>query len=214
MHEHSLFPPVDGSLRVLAIAAAIAILPASAVGAAMRVGRRVSPLAARSALTRVAAACATATLVATVPLSAGNGSDAFRRVAAGTSISVGILVILAAAKAFGCLLAIGSGTPGGLITPTLTVGGAASAACAMALHDHGIAASTSVWTVAAIGAAFTLAIVVEIPLTAGLLVAELTGSTIVACVAGGCIVIGLLAGRTARQVPFRRRAPRIHDEDA
>ncbi len=214
LHEHHLLPGVHGSWRSLAGAGLLAVVPSIAIGTGVRTIRPLTARASHNWITKVLAVVVAATVVSALPLTAGNGNDALRRIATGAGMTVGVLVVLVLCKAAGCLIAVGSGAAGGLITPTLTIGAASSAALTTALHAHDVASSLPVWTVAVLGAAFTLAVVLDIPWTAGLLVAELTGTATVAVAALAFIAVWVVANRAVRSVPRRTGHPSVRDEDA
>jgi hypothetical protein len=65
--------------------------------------------------------CALGALAIPYPLLLGNGLDIVQLAATG-GISLGLLVILLALKPLATAACLGSGSPGGLFTPTLTVG--------------------------------------------------------------------------------------------
>jgi CIC family chloride channel protein len=113
-------------------------------------------------------------IVAALPLIAGNGFEPLEALLDGR-VALGLVLWLIVAKPIATSLAVGSGNPGGVFTPTLLVGGCTGALYAYGLHAViGDAISTPP-TYALVGMAAAMAATTHAPLTGAVLVCELSG---------------------------------------
>jgi H+/Cl- antiporter ClcA len=131
----------------------------------------------------------------------GNGKDVVQR-AFENHLGVALLAVLLVLKPLATAACLGTGAPGGLLTPTLTLG-----VLFGALLGHGwgeIWPGAAPGSYAVIGGAAVLAASMQGPLAAVVLVLEFTGH------AGGLIVPVLLAVAEATIVARLFRAPSIY----
>lgn len=105
----------------------------------------------------------------------GNGMLAAHEALEGgaAAAGIGVVVLIAVAKAAATLATLRAGAVGGTLTPALAVGALLGAAGAMLLRDAG--GDVAVTTGALLGAAAFLAASLRAPLTAAALVIEFTG---------------------------------------
>jgi CIC family chloride channel protein len=113
-------------------------------------------------------------VVAALPLVAGNGFEPLETLLDGR-LAIGMVAWLLVAKPIATALAVGSGNPGGVFTPTLLVGGCAGALYATGLHAVLGDAISPPATYALVGLAAALAATTHAPLTATVLACELSG---------------------------------------
>jgi chloride channel protein, CIC family len=112
-------------------------------------------------------------LVAGWPLVAGNGLEPLAALLDG-KLALAAIAGLIVVKPLATALAVGSGNPGGVFTPTLLIGGAAGALYGAALHAGLGDAVAAPATYALVGAAAALAATTHAPLTAAVLACELS----------------------------------------
>jgi CIC family chloride channel protein len=110
-----------------------------------------------------------------VPQVLGVGYDAIERILDGHEAAVGALVVLLAAKLAMTSVCVGAGVPGGVFAPSLVLGAALGAAFASAVRLAVPSSTVDVPAFAMVGMAAVLAGSVHAPLTATLLLFELTG---------------------------------------
>jgi CIC family chloride channel protein len=109
-----------------------------------------------------------------VPEVAGNGYEPLNLLLDGQLIAKTVLVLMVA-KAVATSSAVGSGIPGGVFTPMLLVGGATGALWAHLLTSIGVGSQADPGSYALVGMAATTAASIHAPLTAAVLVFELSG---------------------------------------
>lgn len=108
-----------------------------------------------------------------LPIVAGNGFEPLDMLLDG-KLAVALVAWLLLAKPIATALAVSSGNPGGVFTPTLLVGGLVGTLFATALANLGIPISGS-GSYALVGLAAGLAATTHAPLTAAILACELSG---------------------------------------
>lgn len=113
-------------------------------------------------------------VLAVLPLVAGNGFEPVEALLDG-KLAVAMVVWLLLAKPIATAMAVGSGNPGGVFTPTLLIGGCAGALYAWGLHAVLGDAIGSSSTYALVGLAATMAATTHAPLTGAVLACELSG---------------------------------------
>lgn len=117
---------------------------------------------------------AVGTVAIAFPALLGNGR-ALGQVAFGLLAPAGVLALLALLKLLVTTATIASGAEGGSLTPSVAIGAAAGAAGAVAWSL--VQPDLSISAGAVVGAAAVLAVTLNAPLTAGVLVLEFTGSS-------------------------------------
>ncbi len=113
-------------------------------------------------------------LIALLPQVAGNGYEPLNQII-NAQMSIGLVLALLIAKALATTASVSSGSPGGVFTPTLLVGGATGFAFGIALNllfSSGVGAPGGY---ALVGMAATVAASTHAPLMAAVLAFELSG---------------------------------------
>jgi CIC family chloride channel protein len=109
-----------------------------------------------------------------LPDVAGNGYEPLNRLLDGELLGSALIVLLAA-KIVATSASVGSGVPGGIFTPVLLCGGLAGTAVAQAVGHWSAATAVSAGSYALVAMAATTAASIHAPLTAAVLVFELSG---------------------------------------
>jgi chloride channel protein, CIC family len=109
-----------------------------------------------------------------LPEVAGNGYEPLNQLLDGQLLGRAVLVLLAA-KVVATSASVGSGVPGGIFTPVLLCGGLAGTAVAQVASHWSAGAAGSVGSYALVAMAATTAASIHAPLTAAVLVFELSG---------------------------------------
>lgn len=109
-----------------------------------------------------------------LPSVAGNGYEPLNLILDGR-LAAATMACLVVAKVVGTSGSVASGVPGGMFTPVLLVGGALGSVYGLALHALGFPAVASAGSYALVGMAATTAAMIHAPLTAAVLVFELSG---------------------------------------
>ncbi len=107
-------------------------------------------------------------------LVAGNGYEPLNLVLE-ASLGLRVMTVLLMAKIIATSFSVASGVPGGIFTPVLLAGGLTGALFAHVLQAAGIAAAGSQGSYALVGMAATTAATIHAPLTAAVMVFELSG---------------------------------------
>jgi CIC family chloride channel protein len=113
-------------------------------------------------------------LAAWMPAIAGNGYEPLN-VILDERLAVGAVLALVAVKIVATSASVASGVPGGIFTPVLLVGGGVGLSWAHALRGLELASAPSPGSYALVGMAATAAASLHAPLTAAVLVFELSG---------------------------------------
>ena len=109
-----------------------------------------------------------------IPEVAGNGYEPLNALL-NQQLAVGVLIVLIIAKVIATSASVASGVPGGIFTAVLLVGGALGTLWAHALVWFGLATAADTGSYALVGMAATTAASIHAPLTAAVLVFELSG---------------------------------------
>lgn len=154
-------------------------------------------------------------VVAFVPLTAGNGMEAVRTSA--TTGTIGVALALCLGKLVATSASIGSGAPGGVMSPSLAVSAGAALGSFLLLDGLGVHLAGSRWDGILIAMAVGVAVSVRAPLVALVLLAEMSGDLrlVPLSALAVAVAVGLdrLVDRTRRSGGHRVPA-RLHDEDA
>jgi CIC family chloride channel protein len=158
-----------GLLGVLAALAAWAFKWAIALGESA-VRRYPVPYPWRPAL----GGLAVGVIAAFVPQVVGNGSEALNLVL-DQRLAAPVLLVLMLAKVAATTSSVSSGVPGGVFTPVLLVGGVVGALWGEALRRAGLGTVPDAGGYALVGMAATTAAMTHAPMTAAVMVFELSG---------------------------------------
>ena len=118
-------------------------------------------------------------LVLWMPSVAGNGYEPLNQILDGRFVLTSTLLWLVVAKIIATSTSVASGVPGGIFTPVLLVGGALGELAAPALHFLGLPVSPNPGSYALVGMAAMAAATIHAPLTAAVMVFELTGDYLI-----------------------------------
>lgn len=218
---HRVFPSVTVGWGDLAVAGAIAVVPATLAAKVFFCSRtagvdRLRGVAGthRWLLVAVVAGAAVAAMLLGYPLTAGNGMDAMRHIAPAGAIAGSVVVAMSVGKLVGTTATLGSGAPGGALTPTIVVGAGSALAVVWVAQRCGWG-SPNPWALAVLAGAAALAVGLRAPLTAIMLLPEMTGSyrllPVTLFVVLGAVTIDAAIDRVSRR--RRRVVPGIRDED-
>ena len=201
------------SWRVVGLSAA-ALAPAFLASALFTISReglirRVGARAGSWTLPVVLAVVA-GVLVAALPLLAGNGLETLRHAPAELTVAMGLTLCFG--KLAATVSALGTGAPGGAVSPSLSIAAGAGLLTLLALQWAGWSAGTQTWTVLSIVMAAGIAVGVRAPLMAVFMVPEMAGNY--RLVPFSALVAGLCWVAT---IPLVRRpsmpGPEVHDDD-
>jgi len=160
-------------LTWFAMLGAVAALAAIGFKQALRASEA---LAERSRLSQPLRATLGGALVGAVamalPQVAGNGYEPLHALL-DVQLAVPMLALLAVAKVFTTSASVASGVPGGIFTPMLLVGAAVGSACGQVLDSGGSHAAAGAF--ALVGMAATTAASIHAPLTAAVMIFEVSG---------------------------------------
>jgi len=109
-----------------------------------------------------------------IPEVAGNGYEPLNALL-NQQLAVGVIIVLIIAKVIATSASVASGVPGGIFTAVLLVGGALGTLWAHALVWVGLSTAANTGSYALVGMAATTAASIHAPLTAAVLVFELSG---------------------------------------
>ncbi|MBA3464953.1 MAG: chloride channel protein [Deltaproteobacteria bacterium] len=113
-------------------------------------------------------------MICALPLLAGNGFEPVAMLLDG-KLAVAVVLWLLIAKPLATAMAVSSGQPGGVFTPTLLIGACAGTLCALGLYELFGDAIAAPGAYALVGLAAALAATTHAPLTATVLACELSG---------------------------------------
>lgn len=196
----AVLPTLNPGWRDQVAAGALVVVPAAlAARLFLELRSRFAAMRARRVITtrfRLITALVGATvaglMVACWPDSAGNGMDVLRHLAPSTQIVGVVVVAMVVAKLVGGSATFASGAPGGALTPTIVVGAGGALALAMAVDALGWH-TPDIWTMVVLSGAVAVAVGLRAPLTAIVLLPELTGrySLVVACAVVVAVAVGV-----------------------
>lgn len=181
MSGHVIFPSPEGPRWQTLGLALLVVIPAVAGARALRVMRvrvKATDIAARLGLpwwTVVAVfAVVAGAAVATFPYAAGNGMEALRQTAVAPTVA--IAVALSVGKLIGTTASLGSGAPGGAISPSLSVAAGTALLASYGLDALGLHPSGGVvWGALVASMGVGVAVGLRSPVLAVVLVPELVG---------------------------------------
>lgn len=211
------YDPLDPDVLLLACAALLPAYGASAAFSWFRDQLRSRrPPAHLAWVWRLSLALVAGAVVALWPTTSGNGMEAIRLAATGPTL--GLAAVLVFAKLAATSATIGSGAPGGLMSPSLSVAAGAALLSLHALGGLGVTITDAQrWDVMIALMAIGVAVSVQSPLTAVVLVPELTGDARLLPLAASAVLVAM----SFESALVRRRAlaavaqpTLLHDEDA
>lgn len=211
------YDPLDPDVLLLACAALLPAYGASAAFSWFRDQLRSRrPPAHLAWVWRLSLALVAGAVVALWPTTSGNGMEAIRLAATGPTL--GLAAVLVFAKLAATSATIGSGAPGGLMSPSLSVAAGAALLSLHALGGLGVTITDAQrWDVMIALMAIGVAVSVQSPLTAVVLVPELTGDARLLPLAASAVLVAM----SFESALVRRRAlaavaqpALLHDEDA
>ena len=211
------YDPLDPDVLLLACAALLPAYGASAAFSWFRDQLRSRrPPAHLAWVWRLSLALVAGAVVALWPTTSGNGMEAIRLAATGPTL--GLAAVLVFAKLAATSATIGSGAPGGLMSPSLSVAAGAALLSLHALGGLGVTITDAQrWDVMIALMAIGVAVSVQSPLTAVVLVPELTGDARLLPLAVSAVLVAM----SFESALVRRRAlaavaqpALLHDEDA
>lgn len=225
-HADPVFPGVHGSRWSMVALGLVGVVPAALAARGFLVVRLRASRGglgahrrAAVASTTVALALAAGAAIAVFPLAAGNGMEAIRHgsTQAGWTLAIALLV----GKLVGTAAALGAGTPGGVLSPTMGVAAGAALAATMAgQHFPGIRWGLSgwaPWSLIVMAMAVGVAVGLRSPLVAVFLVPEMLGDyslvPAVAVVVAVAVVIDRGLDAAARRMGSLLPTG-VYDEDA
>lgn len=221
---HPIFPRgVDPMSRAALVLALVCVLPAYAASRTFlwlrqRLERATSLTSSAAALRwrRVLLlAIVAGAIVAFVPLTAGNGMEAVRSTA--TTATAGVALALCLGKLVATSATIGTGAPGGVVSPSLAVSAGAALGAFLLLGELDLHLGGSLWDGILIAMAIGVAVSVRAPLVAVVMLSEMAGDFRLLPLSALAVV---LATGLDRLVDCHLRARNhlvpatLHDEDA
>ncbi len=121
----------------------------------------------------VGVAALAAGLVVGFPWTAGNGLEGLRSAAAAPALGLGLMLLLI--KPLATAAALGTGTPGGVVSPSLALAGGATVVCGVAMANAGWIDRGHIWDAALIVMAVAVSVSIGAPLTAAVMAPEMAG---------------------------------------
>ena len=209
---HALLPEAQDpwSLRLVVVAALVVVPTFVASRLFVAARERLAPAVSveRSRRYRVTAAIGfaaiSAAMVASVPRTAGNGLEALREAAGGATVAMAVALL--AGKLIATAAALGSGAPGGVLSPSLAVAAGAALLTLQGAAEIGLNAGVPAWDIVLVVMAVGLAVSVRSPLMAVVMVPEMTGDLRLVVPSVVVVLIAVLLGRAVdRWVAARHR---------
>ncbi len=203
-HADPVFPATHGSRWAMLSLGLVGVVPAALVARGflvvrLRVSRGGLLTHRRAAVVpaTVALALAAGAAIAVFPLAAGNGMEAIRHgsTQAGGTLASALLV----GKLVGTAAALGAGTPGGVLSPTMGVAaGAALAATLAGQHLPGVRwglTASEPWSLIVMAMAVGVAVGLRSPLVAVFLVPEMLGDYSLVPVVAAVVAVAVMIDR-------------------
>lgn len=222
MGGHEIFPAPEGSRwRTLALSllVLVPVVAAARLFRVIRVRVKAVSLAERLGVPWWSAVAAFSLVagaaVAVFPLAAGNGMETLRSASVGPTVALG--VALSVGKFIGSAASLGSGAPGGAMTPTMSIASGTGLLCLLAVNNLGVEVHSGVgWGVMVAAMAVGVAVGLRSPLMAIVLVPELVGDYSLLPLIGAVVGVAVLVDRGVdRAISRSARVPDvIYDEDA
>ncbi len=150
--------------------------------------------------------------VAVFPLTAGNGMDAIRRMAATSTFSIGVALLVS--KLVATVATLATGVPGGVFSPSLAISGGAALAALAGLSRLGFGSGDVRWDAIASTMAMAVLVGTRAPLTAVFVIAEMCGDWRLVPVSCAVVGFGLLLEHYADRLmpgPIRKARDRVDD---
>jgi len=175
-----IFPSGDDPLTLdVAVLCAVALVPAYVASRLFRwVRARLAVWSAPSGRVRwwptLGLAAVAAMTVAFVPVTSGNGMEAIVEVHEAAKVTVGLALALCVWKLVATSATIGTGAPGGVVSPSLAVAAGAGLLTWWALDGLGVGLPDTRWDAVLVTASVGVAISVRAPLVAAVMVAEMS----------------------------------------
>lgn len=221
-HGTAIFPSTQGSRWSMALLGLVALVPsvfAARLFLEVRERLTASAVHRRSRLGAPAAMApfvlAAAAMVAFVPLTAGNGMELLRHASSHAVLPVALAMALA--KFVASAGALGSGAPGGALSPTMAIAAGWALLVFVALDGVGVALPGTRWDGMIMAMTIGIAVGIRAPLVAIFMIPEMLGDlTLVplcAVVVGAAMVLDHGIDRV--RIRHGRRLPdRVDDADA
>ncbi len=222
MGGHAIFPAPVESRWAIITRSLVVLLPAVVGARAFRVLRvrvKAGPLADRlrvpwwSAVALFALVAGAA--IATYPFAAGNGMEALRRASGGETVAVA--VALSIGKLVGTTASLGSGAPGGALTPTMSIASGTALLALIGVERLGVEVGPGVaWGVMVGAMAIGVAVGLRSPLMAVVLVPELAGDYTLLPLIAAVVVAAFAVDAGVDRIVARFASPVpdvIYDED-
>lgn len=215
--SEAIFPAAVEPLSVATFGLALMVLvPAYAASLLFRAARErlsaASDRARRPWVWALGLAAVVGAVVALVPMTAGNGMEALRTSATTTTASVALALLLG--KLVATSAAIGSGAPGGVVSPSLAVAGGAALTWILVLDALGVQLAGARWDAVLVAMSVGVAVSIRSPMVAVLMVPEMSGDLRLVPVTAVVVSVVVLLD----QLVVRRRrsglSGGLHDEDA
>ncbi len=156
-----------------------------------------------------------AVVVASVPMTSGNGMEALRAASTDTTVSVALALALAKLAATAATLRVG--VPGGVFSPSLAVSAGWALLAFIGLEAVGVDLPGARWDGMIAAMAVGVAVGLGSPLLAAVVIPEMVGSVSLFPV---CALVSFLAWYADRRVAgwrstcWPRLEPKLRDDDA
>ncbi|NLA35060.1 MAG: chloride channel protein [Actinobacteria bacterium] len=223
LHGHAIFPAPEGSRWRMLLLSMMVVIPAALSARLFRILRvrvKAESVAGRIGvpwwLVTALFALVAGAAVASFPFAAGNGMEGLRQAAAAPTVQLAIA--LSVGKLLGTTASLGSGAPGGSLTPTASIAAGAALLALLAAESAGIdIGDSAAWGVMVSAMAVGVTVGLRSPLLAIVLIPEFVGDYTVLPVIAVVVAAALLVDRGIDSVINRIASPVpdvIYDDDA